>query len=240
MDQYQAVFERAEKKYLLPPAQYRALRALLDQHMRGDEFGLHTVSSVYMDTENYNVIRESLSKPKYKEKVRLRSYGTPGKDDTVYLELKKKVHGIVYKRRMGLPLREAERYLQAGVRPSRRGQIFDEIDWSLRRTGARPRAVISCDRLALYGTDNPGFRVTFDFRMRFRDHDLSLSKGSGGAFIIDPAKCLMEIKTEHPLPLWLTAFLSEHRIFPTSFSKYGTAYRNYLQGRKEGELRNVG
>lgn len=238
MANYQAVFERHEKKYLLTKKQYKAVRVLLDQHMNEDSFGLHTISSVYYDTDSYEIIRESLAKPKYKEKLRLRSYGTPGPADEVYLELKKKVNGTVYKRRMGLSLREAERYMRAGIRPRQAGQILEEIDWVCARHRLHPAAVISVERLALYGVEDPAFRVTFDFNMRGRDSDLSLSQGSGGSLLTGPDMCLMEVKTTSSLPLWLTQFLSDHEIFPVSFSKYGIFYKeNILQ---KGALRHAG
>ena len=238
MANYQAVFERHEKKYLLTKKQYKALRALLDQHMNEDRFGLHTISSVYYDTDTYEIIRESLAKPKYKEKLRLRSYGTPAPADEVYLELKKKVNGIVYKRRMGLTLREAERYMRAGIRPGHGGQILEEIDWVCAKHQLHPAAVISVERLALYGVEDPDFRVTFDFNMRGRDYDLSLAQGAGGTLLTSPDVCLMEVKTTSALPLWLTRFLSEHKIFPVSFSKYGTFYKEHIL--QKGALRHAG
>lgn len=228
MKECQAVFERHEKKYLLTRAQYEKVQNLLQQHMCTDKYGLHTVSSIYLDTESNAIIRESISKPTYKEKIRLRSYGTPGPKDTVFLELKKKVNGIVYKRRIPLALREAERYLRAGIRPSQTGQIFEEIDWFLTRKKPSPAVCISCDRLAFYGKEDLDFRVTFDFRMRWRTDELSLAYGSSGHYLVDPDLCLMEVKTKDALPLWLTRFLSEHSIFPTSFSKYGTCYTKHL------------
>lgn len=231
---YQAVFERYEKKYLLTQEEYREVRTLLDAHMQTDRFGLHTVSSVYLDTDNCEIIRGSIAKPAYKEKLRLRSYGTPSPSDTVYLELKKKVNGIVYKRRTDMTLREAERYLRAGIRSCEENQVLDEIDWFLARRPLRPKAVISCDRLALFGKDDPDFRVTFDFDMRWRDRKLSLASGSSGAPLISPEYCLMEVKTTSSLPMWLSRFLSERAIFPVSFSKYGTCYRDFLlPGAKE-------
>lgn len=238
MANYQAVFERHEKKYLLTTAQYKAIRLFLDPHMREDTYGLYTISSVYYDTDTYEVIRESLAKPKYKEKLRLRSYGVPGPMDEVYLELKKKVNGIVYKRRLGLTLSEAERYMRAGIRPCRGGQILEEIDWVCGRRRLHPAAVISVERLALYGKQDPDFRVTFDFNMRGRSCNLSLAQGTGGTLLTDRDMCLMEVKTTAALPMWLTAFMSEHSIFPVSFSKYGTFYQEQLL--QKGALRHAG
>ena len=49
------------------------------------------------DTSDFYLIRKSLKRPIYKEKVRLRSYDIPSKNSNVFLEFKKIiVHLIVY------------------------------------------------------------------------------------------------------------------------------------------------
>jgi len=102
--------------------------------MEQDRYGLHTICTIYYDTEDFAIIRHSLDKPKFKEKLRLRSYGTPGETDTVYLELKKKLDGVTYKRRMSLPLWRSRDYLDYGIKPPEgTGQIFGEIDWFVGR-----------------------------------------------------------------------------------------------------------
>lgn len=238
MTEFQAVFERHEKKYLLTKQQYHTASDFLKQYMEADEHGLHTVCSLYFDTDLFDIIRASNEKPTYKEKLRLRSYGTPGADDTVFLELKKKLEGVVYKRRVPIKLQEAERYLRAGIRPEQGGQIFDEIDWFVRRYRPEARAMLCCDRLALFGKENLAFRVTFDFHIRWRDKDLRLSGGSHGESLIPPHMCLMEVKTGGAIPLWLGRFLSENGIYPTSFSKYGVCYKENLIG--QGGASHVG
>ncbi|HBU11197.1 MAG TPA: molecular chaperone [Clostridiales bacterium] len=241
MTGFQAVFERHEKKYILDKRQYDDLADFLQRYMEGDAYGLHTVSSLYFDTDSYSIIRASNEKPMYKEKLRLRSYGTPSAEDTVFLELKKKFEGIVYKRRIPLGLQNAERYLRAGIRPRDTGQIFEEIDWFVKRHHPQPKAMLCCDRLALCGKDNPAFRVTFDFKIRWRDYDLRLSRGSGGAPLLAPGLCLMEIKTDGSIPLWLGRYLSQNGIYPTSFSKYGMCYKDNLIAKKEtGGMGHVG
>jgi len=232
MTEYQAVFERHEKKYLLTKQQYSLISNFLRQYMEADEYGLHTVCSLYFDTDRYDIIRASNEKPVYKEKLRLRSYGTPRPDDLVFLELKKKLDGVVYKRRISLPLLEAERYLRAGIRPEQTSQIFEEIDWFVQRYHPKPKALLCCDRLALSGSDDPAFRITFDFKIRWRSEDLRLARGSHGASLIPPQFCLMEVKTSGSIPLWLGRFLSNQGIYPTSFSKYGICYKENLKARE--------
>ena len=98
MATYQDVFARYEKKYKLTLSQYAALRRWLQDRMEVDSYGLHTICNIYYDTPDFQLIRTSLEKPVYKEKLRLRSYGVPGGDTPVFVELKKKLDGVVYKR----------------------------------------------------------------------------------------------------------------------------------------------
>lgn len=228
MAEIQECFERVEKKYLLDTSQYAALSAFLRDRMDADPYGNYTVSNLYYDTADYEIIRDSLGKPLYKEKLRLRSYAIPGPDDMVFLELKKKFNGIVYKRRTPMTLSEAERYLQDGALPERPGQILKEIDWFCqRRQHPQAKVFIAYDRIALHGRDNDGLRVTFDRNIRWRESMLRLSSGHWGTPLI-PGKVLMEIKIPGVMPVWLSGALSEWGVYPTTFSKYGACYVRHL------------
>lgn len=224
----QYTFQRVEKKYFLTPQQYRALTDCLSWEMKDDEFGCSTVYSLYYDTAHYDLIRHSAERPVYKEKLRLRSYGIPGEGDNVFLEIKKKFKGVVYKRRISMPLAQARAYLNQGVPPQVNGQIFHEIDWFIRTNHPQPTAMIACDRVALVGRDDPHLRITFDENIRWREIDLDLAAGETGMEPLASDLVLMEIKAPGAVPLWLSHLLSERRIFPVTFSKYGTCYKNYL------------
>ena len=223
------VFERHEKKYRLSEAQYLALRERLEGYMQPDQYGRHTICSLYFDTPDFLLIRRSLSKPKYKEKLRLRSYGLPGPDTTVYLELKKKLAGVTYKRRVALPYAEAQGYLLRGEVPGQSGQILREIDWFRDFYKPEPRVLLFYERIALYGVEDPELRVTFDTDSRWRMERFDLSEGDEGRMLLAPGERLMEIKVASALPFWLARMLSELKIYPTSFSKYGNVYREYLK-----------
>ncbi|MDL2258130.1 polyphosphate polymerase domain-containing protein [Eubacteriales bacterium OttesenSCG-928-K08] len=225
------IFERHEKKFMVRPDQFAELTARLDHYMEQDQYGLHTISTVYFDTEDYSIIRHSLDKPSFKEKLRLRSYGTPGADTTVYLELKKKLHGVTYKRRMPMPLYQAREYLEQGIVPSPNvcnTQTFGEIDWFIKQVRPSPKVLLSYDRIALYGKEDKQLRMTFDANVRWRDHHLDLGQGDYGNLLITPGIRLLEIKTLDALPLWLCRLLCELSIYPQSFSKYGAVYSEHL------------
>lgn len=227
----QQSFKRVEKKYLLSPAQYRALRDGMAPYMKADEYGRYTICNIYYDTDDFRLIRASLEKPVYKEKLRLRSYGTASDDQKVFVEIKKKFDHVVYKRRAVMPCAEAVRYLAGGASPHGDDQICREIDWFLTCYRPKPQVFIAYDREALAGMENEELRVTFDTNLRWRDYDLDLRKGSHGELLLPQDRILMEIKIPGTAPLWLSRLLSQVGAFPTSFSKYGTCYSEHLLDR---------
>lgn len=224
----QRCFQRYEKKYLLNPEQYQKIRAGLAPYMEADEHGRYTICNLYYDTPDFQLIRASLDKPVYKEKLRMRSYGVPADGDSVFVELKKKYKGVVYKRRTALEAGEALDYLAGRCNPRAKDQICREIDWFLGRYHPVPQVFIAYDREALAGLEDRVLRVTFDIDLRWRDTALDLRSGDGGERITSRDQILMEIKIPGSAPVWLSRLLSENSVFPTSFSKYGVCYRENL------------
>lgn len=222
------VFERHEKKYLLTQTQYNGLIEHLMEHMRHDRYGLHTICSLYFDTEDFLLIRRSLEKPKYKEKLRLRSYGIPKQNDIIFLELKKKLAGVTYKRRASMTLHEARQYLMYGTSPEQAGQILEEIGWFKEQYHPIPKVLLFYDRIALFGIADSNLRITFDTNIRWRDKQLHFASGDYGASLLSCGEYLMEIKLPDAFPCWLSRLLSGLKIFPTSFSKYGKVYQEVM------------
>lgn len=229
MSAYQDSFKRYEKKYLLDKKQLNQFKLLTSLYMQEDDFGTHTINNIYYDTEDYTLIRNSIEKPIYKEKLRVRSYGIPKADDLVFIEIKKKYKGVVYKRRVQMSLNESEHYLQETLPPSEDGQILHEIDWFMNHYHPSPKVFIGYERTAYFAKDDPNLRITFDQNIRYRESDLDLSKGSYGFPLMRPEQTLMEIKIPGVMPLWLSQMLTRLEIFPTSFSKYGNCYKSYLK-----------
>lgn len=229
MSQDICIFQRIEKKYCLTMAQKRQLLDAVGQHLTPDEHGRSTVCSLYLDTPDFLLIRNSIDARAYKEKLRLRSYGTPKPDSSVFLELKKKYKGVVYKRRVSMALQEAKNYFDTGQMPMD-NQIMREIDYAMQfYHHPKPAMMIVYEREPFYVKGMPNLRLTFDEGVRYRNHDLALESGTGGTVIIPPDTALLEIKTDGAMPVWLAHALSQCNILPTSFSKYGTAYRKTLE-----------
>ena len=244
MENYQAVFKRKEIKYLLNSEERNALLPILEAHMEPDAFAHSSIFNLYYDTPDFRMVRRSLEKPMYKEKLRLRSYGTPENTSTVFPEIKKKAMGIVYKRRISLPYQEAVSFLSGQQIASTdtcdgttqqiastdmcdgtTRQILHELDWMLASyKDLDPRVFLSYERDSYKGISDPSLRLTLDQDILFRTDRLDLREGTFGEAILLPDQTLMEVKISNAAPLWLAQALSEIGIFPVSFSKYGRAY----------------
>ncbi len=217
------VFERVEKKYRLNQKQYKRFLDAVEGKIHMDAYGLHTIRNIYYDTSDHELIRRSIDKPKYKEKLRMRGYGEIKEDSTVFLEIKKKYQGVVYKRRARLTMGQARTYLETGICPEERNQILNEIDYFIRFYRPKPRVYLAYDREAFVGNEDETLRITIDRNIRSRSHCLELSF-DGECEMQNPGEYLMEIKVSGAYPIWLANLLGKCEIYPTSFSKYGTVY----------------
>lgn len=222
----QDTFKRVEIKYLLSENQYRRLRERLEPFMQEDQYGISKISSIYFDTEGYDIIRESLEKPAYKEKLRLRCYGEVSDDTKAFLELKKKYKGVVYKRRIELTYKEALDYIEKGIMPQKQSQIFKEIDYFFNYYKPTQKTYIEYYRVALFGREDNQLRVTFDKDICAKFNEGSLVNVVPTNRVIEEGTYLMEIKGTMAMPHWLSSLLAELEIYPDSFSKYGAACLN--------------
>lgn len=246
MQQHNMIFRRNEKKYLLTEQQYQELRELVSPYLEEDEYGHSTICTIYYDTADYELIRASIEKPIYKEKLRLRSYGVPTEDTIVFIEIKKKYNGIVYKRRIGLPFVEAVQSLEQGYIEPVPGQeqISSEINYFFQRYSnlLKPAVFLAYDRDAFRGIDDKDLRMTFDFDIRSRQDRLSLAAGDDGSNFFQNGEVMLEIKTIGAYPFWLIHALEQCGIYPASFSKYGNIYQRYILPdflREQGILTDI-
>lgn len=224
------VFRRRELKFIIDGPQRQALEEVLRQRMVPDKHGRSTICNLYYDTADFRLIRRSLERPVYKEKLRLRSYGLATEDADVFLEMKKKYKGVVYKRRIPITEPEAFAFMERRAPLPKDTQIGREMEYFREfYRDLAPRMYISYDREAWYDPNDGGFRVTMDQAIRFRTTDLSLAVPSHGREILPAERSVLEVKAEGGIPMWMTEFLSTHQIRKESFSKYGRAFQQLLQ-----------
>ena len=230
------VFNRREKKYLIDENLFAILRDEIAPYMEADSHNLdnkiYTISNIYYDTPNNDIITRSIQKPVYKEKLRLRGYGVPQPTDKVFIEIKKKYDGVVNKRRSKIVLKDAYEFVKNGkmnvIEDYMNEQIIREIEYFLAINEIIPALYLAYDRYAYFDRTDSDFRLTFDTNIRTRRHDLGLELGSHGDRLIDEGKWIMEIKATNAVPLWFARVLSKYEIYPMSFSKYGTEFLRSL------------
>ena len=227
------VMKRYELKYLLTGEQTDYLRERLKGHMEVDQYGKTSIASLYYDTPTYQLIRTSVEKPLFKEKIRLRSYGLATEDSPVFLEMKRKADGIVYKRRVQTTVPEVGRFFKGSGRTKGSAQIAGELEaFRNHYRSLRPACLIIYDRTAYFEPDGD-LRLTIDENPRYRMNDLTLTKSMNGIPLLAPGQTILEIKVQAAIPLWLTAILSECGARKGSFSKYGEAYRREIMAAQK-------
>ena len=225
------VMKRYEVKYILTPEQCEYFREAIKGHMKEDCFGLTSIASLYYDTPDYRLISNSIAKPPFKEKIRLRSYGLATDDSPVFLELKRKAKGIVYKRRVEATVPAVKGFFEGEDGMCRGGQIDRELEYFRDHYGElRPSCLIIYDRVAYYQPDGD-LRMTIDYDPRFREEDLDLRVTMEGESLLPEGYAILEIKVQEAMPLWLCKILSDGKIYKTSFSKYGEAFRIMMKRR---------
>ncbi|NLG10136.1 MAG: polyphosphate polymerase domain-containing protein [Coriobacteriaceae bacterium] len=241
----QDVFLRHEKKYLVEADKNQQLLQMISARMQPDQYGLTRVDSLYLDTPSYLLTRQSIESPMYKEKIRIRTYDLPAQsqlqDPKVFVEQKKKLNGVVYKRRIAMTLSKAfalinlaayyddDTKIVLGEKLS--SQIANELFWASKRyQSLQPLLQISCDRLAFVekGAAESGLRITLDSSLNWQPGSWSFVSNPGYGFPLNGGS-MMEIKLAGPYPLWLSRMLDDLDIYPTSFSKVGTAYKLAFQ-----------
>ena len=221
--------KRYELKYLLDAKKTEFVMRRLEGHMQVDAYGLTSIASLYYDTPDFRLIRASVEKPPYKEKIRLRSYGLATDVSPVYLELKRKAYGIVYKRRVQTTVPLVGKFFAGEGDICAPGQINREIttfrDYYQTLV---PACLIIYDRVAYF---EPGgdLRLTIDHNPRYRSDALTLNRSMDGIPLLGDGWTIMEVKVQDAMPLWLTEILSEGKIYKGSFSKYGEAFRQQLE-----------
>ena len=237
-DTYRAAMFHYEKKYIITSEQYRGLKASFGDRMAPDKYPNSQITSLYFDSPGNRIISHSLENLEYKEKLRLRSYVAPNDETLVFVELKRKYRGAVYKRRRRMPLLQAEDYLlnNGTPPPSTRTNtnITNEINYFLSKNrDIRPAMYVYYDRESWGATQDQFYlRLTFDNNIRWRNEDLDIRNGNHGEPYLDSDHYILEIKTPIVVPLWLARALSEQGIYESSVSKYASSFHSSMTNVK--------
>ena len=213
------IFKRVEQKYILSKDEYDKIQKMIDEYFNKDIYYESKIRNIYFDNDNNDMIINSLEKPMFKKKIRLRSYG---EDNKYYLEIKEKYKGIVYKRRVKLDRDSYDNYINNGVISD--NQIMREINYYVNYYDIHPYIYLAYDRLSYYSKNDENFRITFDNNIRYRLDNLDINCDDDTKKYFDNDMYIMEVKCLDSLPIWFIRYLSSNKIYPSSFSKVGNIY----------------
>ena len=239
-----STFKRYELKYTITAEQATELKKEIVKYMVPDAYctdgRMYSIYNLYFDNDQDSVIRRSVEKPYFKEKLRLRSYyPSPEPDTPVYFEIKRKINKTVTKRRATVTYEQSKQFLtdyKAIELPKYIDtRVLREVEYFVKTYEVYPKVYIRYDRQAFFGKDDKEFRLTFDKNIHTRRYDLDFGHGDDGDLIIPENYRLMEVKISGALPLWLIHAMDELDIHQTSFSKYGKEFTDiYLPGADAG------
>lgn len=225
----QKQFKRIETKYIVDKETFVLLEKDLQKHMVSDEFATSTITNIYFDNEDFDMIQDSIAKKNGREKIRMRIYDAqPSASSQAFLEIKKKENKIGYKYRLTSNPLSVTNYIEKGVidQTITDEMVTSELERLRERYGTiKPMMYIYYDRVSYKGIEDKKIRLTIDKNLLYRHYDVAATEGKFGEALLDPNKVIMEIKVPEQLPDWLLALLEKYQLEKQSFSKYGNAYK---------------
>ncbi len=229
------VFDRIEKKYLITKEQKQRILKVVKKHMEKDNFHKSEVFNIYLDTDNFDLIIQSIEQPIFKEKLRARSYKGYNK---VFFEIKTKLCGkennVGYKRRICVAKSDYQKIVEGRAKVAdvikktaerpRDIQIAKEVDYLIEHFNLSPKILVFYKRESYQGENK--LRITFDEDLKYRDKSVNFNKSKNDKkYFKNEKNVIMEIKAHGVLPLWLSRELSAEKIFPERFSKVGGIFK---------------
>ncbi|MBC8278398.1 MAG: polyphosphate polymerase domain-containing protein [FCB group bacterium] len=227
-------FERRELKYHVKYERLDALRQRFLNHMaydpfcRGRQDNRYSVRSIYFDTSNYLFYYEKVEGLKVRKKLRVRTYNLSSDNVPAFLEIKRKYGNIIYKERAVVALKEvpkltngANLQLLNGNADFSQKSALDKFIYLTKRLNLKPQSLITYEREAFVGIEDPALRVTFDLNVRsypepafeeiYREDDLRE---------IEERFFVLEIKLNSVMPGWTRGIIRDFNLHQQSISKY--------------------
>jgi len=218
------LFRRYEYKYRLPAGLAGLIRAIVSAHLPYDEYSLvrpdhhYDISSLYLDSADLRLCRESLSSQKNRFKLRIRGYDD-NPDSPVFLEIKRRLNTVIMKDRCLIDRSDVGRWCRSRGMPA-----ADQFHLYRQSIGATPQALVRYEREAFESTDPGRLRVTFDRHLHTKiTHKWNVQVGGTNWHPVYTGLVVLEIKFNGRYPSWLHSVIRRYQLQATSVSKYTMA-----------------
>lgn len=232
------VIERYEMKYRVAQSAVAPIRDAVQVYCDADpanDGGRYLIASLYLDSLQRRLYRETMSRQPRRYKLRVRRYAA----SSYYLEIKRRIKEVVHKSRIGVPasawpgaLLDPQVGAQLDLSPAGRRDLDDFVGRCL-RIGAQPATMVRYEREAWVGRNEDYARVTFDHRLvaaepdgwavpvldnEARWHPVDEPRRYG----LNQSGVVLELKCTAAVPRWMTDLVHRFGLKRCGFSKYAT------------------
>jgi len=237
---------RFEMKYHISESKAAAIEKYIQPYISPDRYcklqptGSYPIVSLYLDSPDLRLCKESLTGKKNRFKLRIRGYS----DDPAYpkfFEIKRRLNTVIVKDRQRVSHRDVERLLSTGALPeqyySTEQEALKLFLFYQRCINAGPVVLIRYLRRAYEDNSDTRVRVTFDRELSYKITNRPIvTLNSGGWQRMPINGVVLEIKFTSRFPAWLSRMVECVELQQQAFSKY----TNCLKGASSLKFRVPG
>jgi len=226
---------RFELKYLITEAQAAAIERYIRPFLPPDRYsklqrgGMYPIVSLYLDSPDLQLCRETLYGVKNRFKLRIRSY-TDEPEYPRFFEIKRRINRVIMKSRARVTDRDVPLLLQGRSLPPQ-GYSTDEAALNqfqlyVASIHARPMVLIRYMRQAFENSSENRVRVTFDRQLCYkvtREPKVRLGGSGWQHNSVTRGNVILEIKFTGRYPAWLARMVAHFDLNARSISKFATS-----------------
>lgn len=236
---------RYELKYRISESKAEAITQFIKPYLHLDRYsklrtnGAYPIVSLYLDSDNLQLCRESLEGKKNRLKLRIRSYT----DEPDYprffeikqhrphfFEIKRRVNNIIIKSRARVKYQDVSSLLLGASLPLQThdgdGETLKQFQLYANSINAGPVILIRYMRQAYEDDSENRVRVTFDRELFYNvTRELKVTMGGAGWQRLFSNDVILEIKFTGRYPAWLSQMVKVLNLHQQSNSKYARSVK---------------
>lgn len=224
---------RYELKYRINESKAEAIAQFVKSYINLDHYsrlqprGCYPIVSLYLDSVDLRLCRQTLEGNKNRFKLRIRSYT----DDLAYprfFEIKRRMNAIIIKSR-ARAMDDDVVALLSGLSPPTQRYLEDEetlrqFQFYVNSVAARPTVRVRYMRQAYEGDSEYRVRVTFDRQLAYNlSSEPTIIMGGSGWKYHPTNDVVLEIKFTDCYPAWLSRMVKYFNLRSRSVSKYASS-----------------
>jgi hypothetical protein len=225
-------------KYVISESRAAAITQFVEPYLEPDRYcrsqpgGCYPIVSLYLDSDNLQLCRESLGGLLKRFKLRIRSY-TDDSDYPRFFEIKRRANTAIIKSRAVVSPHDVAALLSGRFVPPMRNNkietdVLKQFQLYMKSVGAGPKVLVRYMRQAYEGVGENRVRVTFDRQLSYKVCNEPAISLNGGGWQHNLSGVILEIKFTGRYPAWLGQMARYFNLQQQSMSKYVTSMKKAL------------